>query len=237
MHRASDCVKHLLLHHRQAVACCRVVQYARYVDTLENAEAEPGCEQCSDNRLLLERAWQVVSSEYFDAHGDFSQSKWIAALQQTLQVVPPACCAQQCIPAAATNWHASCLGGCDHQSDSVPNAGAAPCHICLLSHAVQQCLDCTARCLHMACPCIYVSCKILVRSWQDAGGCLHNKRELYASAQHMLQTLHDKYSEFLPPAQVCCPAFPKLLTHLSHLHLCSQSALPALGHARVTAPS
>lgn len=65
---------------------CRVLQYARYVDGLKVAESEPGCEQCEDNRLILEKAWQVVSSEFFDPHGEFSQAKWVAALKSTLQV-------------------------------------------------------------------------------------------------------------------------------------------------------
>ncbi|KAK9796250.1 hypothetical protein WJX73_002715 [Symbiochloris irregularis] len=96
-----------------------VLQYARYVDGL-CGESEPGCEQCADNRLLLEQAWQVVSTEFFDPHGEFSQARWAAALLNTLQ---------------------------------------------------------------------------------DAGGYLHNKRELYTAAHAMLGTLHDRYSDFLPPAE------------------------------------
>ena len=69
-------------------ACDRVLKYAKYVDSLKLAEEEPGCEQCTDNRLLLEHAWQVVSTEFFDAHGQFSQAKWADALMHTLQVKP-----------------------------------------------------------------------------------------------------------------------------------------------------
>lgn len=74
-----------------------MLQYAKYVDTL-CGESEPGCEQCADNRLLLEQAWQVVSTEYFDPHGEFSQARWAAALLHTLQVGIDYCC--QCFKAA-----------------------------------------------------------------------------------------------------------------------------------------
>ena len=35
------------------------MDYARYLETLEDTENAPGCEQCTNNRLLLERVWQV----------------------------------------------------------------------------------------------------------------------------------------------------------------------------------
>ena len=34
---------------------------------------------------------------------------------------------------------------------------------------------------------------------------MRDKRELYAAARHMVRSLHDVYSEFLPPAQVALP--------------------------------
>ncbi len=40
-------------------SACRVMDYARYLETLEDTESAPGCEQCTNNRLLLERVWQV----------------------------------------------------------------------------------------------------------------------------------------------------------------------------------
>ena len=79
-----------------------MLQYAKYVDGLKVAESEPGCEQCEDNRLMLEKAWQVIASEFFDPHREFSQAKWVAALQHTLQV----CCSLE-------QWrfqHACCMG-------------------------------------------------------------------------------------------------------------------------------
>ena len=36
-----------------------MMDYARYLETLEDTENAPGCEQCTNNRLLLERVWQV----------------------------------------------------------------------------------------------------------------------------------------------------------------------------------
>ena len=35
------------------------MDYARYLERLEDTENAPGCEQCTNNRLLLERVWQV----------------------------------------------------------------------------------------------------------------------------------------------------------------------------------
>ena len=44
---------------------CRVIRYAKYVEQQHDAELEPGCEMCTSNRLTLEKAWQVVTNEYF----------------------------------------------------------------------------------------------------------------------------------------------------------------------------
>jgi hypothetical protein len=55
-----------------------------YVEGLEAAEeAEPAC---VDNRLQLEKAWQVVANEFFDPHAAFSQAAWAAQLHNTLLV-------------------------------------------------------------------------------------------------------------------------------------------------------
>lgn len=65
----------------------RIVQYAKFVEGLKDAEEAPGCEHCTDNRLLIEHAWQVVANEFFDPAEHFSQAKWADQLLQTLQVV------------------------------------------------------------------------------------------------------------------------------------------------------
>lgn len=39
-----------------------IVNYARYVNSIcEDLEKQPGCEECEDNRVILEHAWQVCS--------------------------------------------------------------------------------------------------------------------------------------------------------------------------------
>ncbi|KAK9841245.1 hypothetical protein WJX74_002514 [Apatococcus lobatus] len=63
----------------------RLRKYSKYVDTLEDAENAPNCTRCKDNRKILEHAWQVVATEYFDAHGGFSQLDWADQLLTTLQ--------------------------------------------------------------------------------------------------------------------------------------------------------
>lgn len=64
----------------------RLQDYATYVETVAaEAEKRPGCEECLDNRLFLERAWQVVANEYYDPHLHFSQADWAGQLLQTLQ--------------------------------------------------------------------------------------------------------------------------------------------------------
>jgi hypothetical protein len=82
----------------------RLQQYAKYIEGLAEAgaEAAPGCEACTANRLMLEKAWQVVANEYYDSHAAFSQAAWATALQDTLQVGGwcPAV-----LPPAGRNWH------------------------------------------------------------------------------------------------------------------------------------
>ena len=48
-----------LLTPEHSLALCRVLEYSRYVQGLKVQEGEPGCEQCTSNRLLLEKLWQV----------------------------------------------------------------------------------------------------------------------------------------------------------------------------------
>lgn len=62
-----------------------IVKYARYVESQQEAEASPGCSLCEPNRITLEKAWQVVANEFFDAHGKFSQEAWAKTLLQTLK--------------------------------------------------------------------------------------------------------------------------------------------------------
>ncbi|KAF8072837.1 CBR1 [Scenedesmus sp. PABB004] len=59
--------------------------YARYVESLCDAEAAPGCEACTANRLVLEKAWQTVSAEFYDPSGRFSQSAWAQQLLTVLR--------------------------------------------------------------------------------------------------------------------------------------------------------
>jgi len=65
---------------------CRIVHYAKFVESLKDTEEGPGCEHCTDNRLLLERAWQVVANEFYDPAGRFSQAKWADQLLTTFKV-------------------------------------------------------------------------------------------------------------------------------------------------------
>lgn len=65
----------------------RIVHYAKFVESLKDAEEAPGCEHCSDNRLLLEHAWQVVANEFYDPAGHFSQAKWADQLLRTFKVI------------------------------------------------------------------------------------------------------------------------------------------------------
>lgn len=65
----------------------RLQRYAEYLEEIQakGVEEAPGCEQCGDNRLILEKAWQVVANEFFDAKGCFSQAVWADQLIATLQ--------------------------------------------------------------------------------------------------------------------------------------------------------
>jgi hypothetical protein len=66
--------------------CCRVGEYVKYVEGLEAVEEAD--KACVKNRLLLEKAWQIIASEYYDAKGNFSQAAWAEQLLHTLQVGP-----------------------------------------------------------------------------------------------------------------------------------------------------
>lgn len=63
----------------------KVMDYARYLETLEDTESAPGCEQCTNNRLLLERVWQVVANEFYSPAGTFDQAEWAEQLLSTVK--------------------------------------------------------------------------------------------------------------------------------------------------------
>ena len=64
----------------------RILEVARFVETVSDAEDDPGCEMCAANRKLLERAWQVIANEYYDPLDRFSQAAWAKQLLLALQV-------------------------------------------------------------------------------------------------------------------------------------------------------
>ncbi|GLC39872.1 hypothetical protein PLESTB_001311400 [Pleodorina starrii] len=62
----------------------RLREYGRYVESVCPAEELCG-PACTENREVLERAWQVVASEHYSASGTFSQTGWADALLRELQ--------------------------------------------------------------------------------------------------------------------------------------------------------
>ena len=60
-----------------------------YIEGLEAIEEDE--KACVDNRLLLEKAWQIIANEFYDAKGQFSQAFWAEQLLGTLKVMtcPP----------------------------------------------------------------------------------------------------------------------------------------------------
>ncbi len=56
------------------------------MDTKLDAEKEPSCTSCANNRMMLEKAWQTIANEYYDPTGNFSQAKWAKELLIALQV-------------------------------------------------------------------------------------------------------------------------------------------------------
>ena len=59
-------------------------QYISYVDSLEDKEAEPGCEACAAQRKKLEKAWQTVSNEAYSGT-TFTQAEWARQLFPVLK--------------------------------------------------------------------------------------------------------------------------------------------------------
>lgn len=69
---------------------CRISDYVSYIESLEAVEEDHTA--CVDNRLLLEKAWQIIANEFYDAKGRFSQASWAEQLLGTLKVLQK----QQC---------------------------------------------------------------------------------------------------------------------------------------------
>ncbi len=63
----------------------RISDYVSYIEGLEAIEEEETA--CVDNRLLLEKAWQIIANEFYDAKGHFSQASWAEQLLGTLKVM------------------------------------------------------------------------------------------------------------------------------------------------------
>ena len=63
---------------------CRISEYVKYIEGLEAIEEDD--KACVDNRLLLEKAWQIIANEFYDAKGRFSQASWAGQLPDTLKV-------------------------------------------------------------------------------------------------------------------------------------------------------
>ena len=80
----------------QAHAGChawrRISDYVNYIEGLEAVEEDDTA--CVDNRLLLEKAWQIIANEFYDAKGHFSQASWAEQLLSTLKVI--ACLSAHC---------------------------------------------------------------------------------------------------------------------------------------------
>ena len=85
---------------------------------------------------------------------------------------------------------------------------------------------------------------IVYSGTQEAkGGCLHNRMETYTAAEHMMASLGDQWSQFLPPSQVhasvtsidkivCC----LLCSHSIYNPFVTDTLLPALLFISVEMP-
>ncbi|CAK0787071.1 hypothetical protein CVIRNUC_010287 [Coccomyxa viridis] len=61
----------------------KISEYVKYIEGLEAIEEDD--KACVDNRLLLEKAWQIIANEFYDAKGRFSQAAWAGQLPDTLK--------------------------------------------------------------------------------------------------------------------------------------------------------
>lgn len=120
---------------------------------------------------------QVVSTEYFDPTGRFCQAQWARMLLSTMQAGP-----------LAGHFLAGSLCSAVHSSCPPYSLDVSAYHCCASPVLSKLC----STVHHLTC------------AWylQEANGSLRDKRELYTAARHMVRSLHDVYSEFLPPAQV-----------------------------------
>lgn len=66
-------------------ACEALLLLANPAD-VGGAAGGAGCELCETNRVTLEKAWQVVANEYYDARAAFGQEAWARTLLSTLKV-------------------------------------------------------------------------------------------------------------------------------------------------------
>ena len=71
--------------HNCAMVCRRISEYVEYVEGEQVAAEEEAHPACVSNRLMLEKAWQVVANEFFDPRGTFSQAAWAHQLLDTLK--------------------------------------------------------------------------------------------------------------------------------------------------------
>ena len=78
---------------------------AELVDSKLDAEKEAGCLTCKDNRLLVEKAWQIIANEYYDPHERFSQAAWAKQLLQALQVCLIQLCTSSVHCMMMKPWH------------------------------------------------------------------------------------------------------------------------------------
>ena len=86
MNKQANFVEALLkIIRKLSIAPDRLSDYVEYVESLE-AEEEADV-ACVNNRLLLEKSWQVIANEFFDPRGNFSQAAWAQQLLHTLKVL------------------------------------------------------------------------------------------------------------------------------------------------------
>jgi len=58
-------------------------EYEKIVE--KNETVEETCEDCEDHRRFVERAWQVVSNEFFSPRAEFKQSEWARLLVEVIR--------------------------------------------------------------------------------------------------------------------------------------------------------
>ncbi len=68
VHRKSPCGPQVADRGNDVVSRCtrRVIKYAKFVEAQHEREEAPGCEMCANNRVTLEKAWQVANATFFN---------------------------------------------------------------------------------------------------------------------------------------------------------------------------